>query len=449
MIEPERSRRLDHLVNIGIDETSYRKGHKYITVVVNHDTNTVVWAAQGHGKKVLKQCNIFVMGPDPIFMLKYNHVKHEQEGFQMKTIIAAGHICVDITPVFPAHHSYEKISDVLIPGKLIRMDGADVHTGGSVANTGLALKLLGNDVRLLGKIGDDAFGTMIRQLFESYGADGLLTEKGGTTSYSVVLAVPGIDRVFLHAPGANDTFVSADIPDEAFEGAVLFHFGYPPLMRKMYEDDGRELEKIFRRAKEHGLATSLDLAAVDPNSDAGKADWESILRRVLPYVDFFEPSFEELCYMLDRPAYHRLSAAGGDMTDHLDVEKEAGPLAEKLLAMGCAAVLVKCGISGMLYRAAGEERLKAVGPKVSVDAAGWADKRGIQPCFPADIVRSGTGAGDTSIAAFLTAVLTGKDIASCAALASAEGACCVTAYDALSGLKQLDELEERIAKGWK
>lgn len=55
VIEPERSRRLDGLVNIGIDETSYKKGHKYITVVVNHDTNTVVWAAQGHGKTVLEQ----------------------------------------------------------------------------------------------------------------------------------------------------------------------------------------------------------------------------------------------------------------------------------------------------------------------------------------------------------------------------------------------------------
>lgn len=54
-IEPERSRRLDGLVNIGIDETSYKKGHKYITVIVNHDTNTVVWAAQGHGKSVLTQ----------------------------------------------------------------------------------------------------------------------------------------------------------------------------------------------------------------------------------------------------------------------------------------------------------------------------------------------------------------------------------------------------------
>ena len=54
-IEPEISRRLDGFVNIGIDETSYKKGHKYITIVVNHDTNTVVWAAQGHGKSVLTQ----------------------------------------------------------------------------------------------------------------------------------------------------------------------------------------------------------------------------------------------------------------------------------------------------------------------------------------------------------------------------------------------------------
>ncbi len=54
-VGPERSKRLDGLVRISIDETSYRKRHKYITVVVNHDTNTVVWVADGHGKSVLKQ----------------------------------------------------------------------------------------------------------------------------------------------------------------------------------------------------------------------------------------------------------------------------------------------------------------------------------------------------------------------------------------------------------
>lgn len=52
-VEPDRNRRLNGLVRIGIDETSYKKGHKYITIILNHDTNTVVWAAPGHGKAVL------------------------------------------------------------------------------------------------------------------------------------------------------------------------------------------------------------------------------------------------------------------------------------------------------------------------------------------------------------------------------------------------------------
>ena len=54
-IEPDVHVRFDGLVNIGIDETSYQKGHKYITVVVNHDTNTVVWAGKDHGKSVLEK----------------------------------------------------------------------------------------------------------------------------------------------------------------------------------------------------------------------------------------------------------------------------------------------------------------------------------------------------------------------------------------------------------
>jgi len=44
---------LDGLENIGIDETSYRKGQSYITVVVNHDTGKVVWAREGHSEEVL------------------------------------------------------------------------------------------------------------------------------------------------------------------------------------------------------------------------------------------------------------------------------------------------------------------------------------------------------------------------------------------------------------
>lgn len=53
-LDAEAGDRFDGLVRIGIDETSYKKGHKYMTVVLNHDANRVVWCAKGHGKAVLK-----------------------------------------------------------------------------------------------------------------------------------------------------------------------------------------------------------------------------------------------------------------------------------------------------------------------------------------------------------------------------------------------------------
>ena len=40
------------LVRIGVDETSYKKGHKYITVVINHDTGKVIWDHEGNSKTI-------------------------------------------------------------------------------------------------------------------------------------------------------------------------------------------------------------------------------------------------------------------------------------------------------------------------------------------------------------------------------------------------------------
>ena len=55
VLEPDIKKRYDGLVNIGIDETSYRKGHNYVTTVVNHDTNSIVWCAKGHSTEVLSK----------------------------------------------------------------------------------------------------------------------------------------------------------------------------------------------------------------------------------------------------------------------------------------------------------------------------------------------------------------------------------------------------------
>lgn len=324
----------------------------------------------------------------------------------MKKVVVAGHICLDITPVIQGKRKYERFDELLIPGKLVNTGHADVHTGGAVANTGLALKCLGADVTLLGKVGNDAFGALVKQIIDGYGAGGLIVDESGSTSYSVVLAAPGLDRVFLHNPGTNNSFCCSDVPDNVLDGAELFHFGYPPLMRRMYENEGSELTALFKRIKKRGILTSLDMAAVDPDSEAGKADWRKILENTLPYVDYFAPSLDEVSYMLQRSGQ--------------DVKK----LANELIDMGAGTVLIKCGTDGMYFKCADDE--------------------GMQPCIPAPFVASATGAGDTAIAAFLMGLLNGKSVRDSALLAAAEGACCVTAYDAISGLKSYSELEEMI-----
>lgn len=367
-----------------------------------------------------------------------------------KKVIAAGHICLDVTPVFPDGKAGQ-IGDILQPGKLIHMKPADVHTGGSVANTGLGMKILGADVSLMGKIGDDAFGSMVLNILKEYDADKeMIVVEGDSTSYSVVLAVPGVDRIFLHHPGANNTFTADDIRQDELDNAALFHFGYPPIMRQMYLNDGAELVKILKRAKDAGAATSLDMASVDPASEAGQADWYHILSQAIPYIDFFVPSVEELCFMLDRERFAdwQARAKGGDITEILDIEKDVKPLADQCMALGSKVLLIKCGAPGIYYRTAGKDVLEGVGPKAELDVTAWADKEGFEKSYVPDCIMSGTGAGDTSIAAFLTAMLEGYTPERSMQLATATGASCVAAIDALSGLKSFDELNAKIDAGW-
>ncbi|MDH6466468.1 transposase [Micromonospora sp. A200] len=55
--------RFDGLRRIGIDEVSYKKGHRYLTVVVDHDTGRLVWAAPGKSAATL-HAFFDALGPD-------------------------------------------------------------------------------------------------------------------------------------------------------------------------------------------------------------------------------------------------------------------------------------------------------------------------------------------------------------------------------------------------
>ncbi len=56
-VAEDAGREVDLLVGlrrIGIDEISHRKGHRYLTVVVDHDTGRLVWAAPGRDKATVE-----------------------------------------------------------------------------------------------------------------------------------------------------------------------------------------------------------------------------------------------------------------------------------------------------------------------------------------------------------------------------------------------------------
>ena len=154
-------------------------------------------------------------------------------------IVVAGHICLDMIPEFEAAEA--SLSALLVPGKLINVGPLMTATGGPVSNTGFPLRRLGMNVELMGKCGDDPFGKAILDLIraEAPGAEaGMRVVAGEHSSYTVVINPPGIDRIFLHCPGANDTFGAEDIHGEAVARARLFHFGYPPLMARTYAENG-------------------------------------------------------------------------------------------------------------------------------------------------------------------------------------------------------------------
>jgi transposase len=46
--------RLEGLVRIGVDEISYKRGHRYLTIVVDHGSGRLVWAGPGKDESVLE-----------------------------------------------------------------------------------------------------------------------------------------------------------------------------------------------------------------------------------------------------------------------------------------------------------------------------------------------------------------------------------------------------------
>ena len=362
--------------------------------------------------------------------------------------IVAGHICLDITPSIPDNGA-ATFGDLIAPGKLLNVGTCTISTGGPVSNTGIALSVLGQKVGLMGKVGTDFLGDIVYQKMKVINLEkSILRIEGAETSYTIVLAPPGIDRVFLHNPGANNSYAASDIPYESLKDARLFHLGYPPLMRTLYQNNGDELVTIFKRAKEAGVTTSLDMSPPDPKSESGAVDWGAILEKLLPYVDIFLPSIEEVCFFLNKKKFlEKRTESGAKGIDPIDlfVPSEYSELSKELLQMGAGIASLKSGHRGFYVRSAEKERLAQFGRAKVTDPGNWASRELWAPAYAVPRVVSATGSGDSSIAGFLSSFLRGETIEEALQFATAAGAQNVMVADAVSGLKPHEETKQMMA----
>ena len=365
--------------------------------------------------------------------------------------VVAGLLCLDISPDLKSLAKPVRLNEIFAPTRLTNIGPAVLSTGGAVSNTGLAMRRLGLRVGLMGKCGEDTFGKNVMELLEREAPGSAATTtlvKNQPTPYTIVLAPPGIDRFFLHCPGTNDTFGLEDLDLDTISRARLFHFGYPTLMKRMMADKGRELVRIYKAVHQLGVTTSLDLSLPDPNGPAGRFNWRELLPRLLPHVDLFLPSVEELIFIMSPARFKKLTrqCRGGDLLENLDLNL-VRKLAEECLAMGTKIMVIKCGRLGVYARTAESAQLKKMGKACPPEIEPrWAQREIFEPSFLVRKFVAATGAGDCAVAGFLAGLLRGVSLEDALRYSTAAGAQNVQAIDTLSGIKNWKQTTAQIRK---
>lgn len=356
----------------------------------------------------------------------------------MKKVFVAGSLGLDIIPLFAESAG----GNLFAQGKYNDMQGTIMYLGGCVGNTGLALAKLGIPTTLYSKVGDDDIGSFIINLLnrEKVRVTFDVVKKINSTS-TVVISPPGVDRILLHSRGASQTIVAEDLSKEELSKNDLFHFGYPTAMRTLYTDEGSRLVSLMMKAHELGLTTSLDTSQPDPNSEPGRVNWFKILSKVLPFVDIFLPSLEELLFMLRKDLFLTLNEKRGnmDMIDFIDMSI-LPDLAEEVLSMGPSIVVIKIGKKGAYLRSAGMEKILKMGKAVPSNIDNWANREIIrQPYVPSKIC-STTGAGDTMIAGFLAGLVADFSVEDTLAIAEANAIRCIESFKTTDRIMDIEKL---------
>ncbi|MFA5021941.1 MAG: carbohydrate kinase family protein [Patescibacteria group bacterium] len=373
-------------------------------------------------------------------------------GPRKSRIAVGGTLCLDMMPEPPPGINADNLGSLVEPGSLHIFGPLIAATGGAVANVGIALDKLGFSARLIAEVGNDWLGQATMEILRGHAGSntellkhvGVNTTPGIGSSYSTVGCVPAVDRWFHHNPGPAKLFDVSKIPfADLAEDTLIFHLGYPPLMEKMWQNNGHGLEAVFYYARQHGIITSLDMAYPHPTSPAAKANWREIYRKVLPHVGIFLPSFDEIFLTLQPNLTE-------DKRQEI-IQQGLGPilssLASELISLGTPIVVIKCGQEGLYLCTTNDQKTMAeAGWGNVIDLTEWVGVETFVPSFKVK-VNGTTGAGDATIAGWLGTMSMGQGPHWTAKIAAATGASCVECLNATDGIKPYGEIGQRI-NGW-
>lgn len=227
------------------------------------------------------------------------------------------------------------------------------HPGGAPCNFLAALSKYGARTAFLGKVGDDAFGALLRRTLEQSGIDtrGLVTDPAVFTTLAFVTFDAGGERSFSFArkPGADILLNERELDLSLIAGAKVFHFGTLSLTDEPARTATRAAVAC---AKEHGK-----LITFDPN-----------LRK--PLWPGLDRAREEILWGLSQADVVKISEDEVDFLWSCGPEEGARRLLEE---HGVSLAMVTLGGEGCLL-ANGRDSVRVRGPRVTpVDTTGAGD----------------------------------------------------------------------------
>ena len=276
------------------------------------------------------------------------------------------------------------------PGETVTNAQLSKGNGGKGANQAAAAALLGAEVTLLGRVGDDGFGEPLVEALAEKGVDTSLigAAPGSSTGTAVITVTPDGENAITVAPGANRRLTPGDVEDaaEAIGGARV-------LVAQM-EVPTEVVTRAVGVAVRHGTRALVNLA----------------------------PSFEvpgELLEQLDPLVVNEHEAAFllGEKVEGVDGALSA---ASELLALGPKSVVVTVGKSGAVF-SDGESTEHLPAPEV-------------------DVVDT-TGAGDAFVGALAVSLAGDDSLRDAVAYAVRAGAAAVTQEGAQGALPTNDVIE--------